>query len=415
MTVLLLTLCGFSSLAQTAPAPVVAEKHFTVATDGEVGVRITARAPGTSWGIEGAEAAILTCRLDGQYSQDLILFLGAQKFTYTAMLGRLAAGSHVLSLELNRRFSASGAAAVDVIRIEINSLDKLPDADEAAFAHAPVLFARRNSIGRFTDIPLLMWYELFRDQETIAIRYSFVFTNEDGGTATEALMARWGRATDIEWAYEVKLRGGEILEEIFQAVNHKATPFRGKKLAGHPLILVASDNNNFSDAGESEMRFALWPEPMDLSRHSREELMDRHPWTYRLMAQELMREGKISEAGGHMIRDPREYVYIEANAPRENMGIDLIVGMRDGKWFDSDLDRDDLRITRSGWFRVAVRLPEGEAASTARSLKLDCKYRKDPVDCSGVGIQKVFKLDRNYKPRPLRLRPAPAQQEAASR
>src|SRR5262249_23442627 len=210
MTVLLLTLCGFSSLAQTAPAPVVAEKHFTVATDGEVGVRITARAPGTSWGTEGAEAAILTCKLDGQYSQDVILFLGARKFTYTALLGRLAAGTHALSLELNRRFSASGAAAVDVIRIEINSLDKLSDADEAAFAHAPVLFARRNSIGRFTDIPLLMWYELSREQDTISIRYSFVFTNEDGGTATEALMARWGRATDIEWAYEVKLRGGEI-------------------------------------------------------------------------------------------------------------------------------------------------------------------------------------------------------------
>src|SRR5262249_2099099 len=130
----LLMLCGVSSFAQTSHALVVAEKHFTVQRDGEVGVRITARAPGTSWGTEGAEAAILTCKLDGQYSQEVILFLGARKFTYTALLGRLAAGTHALSLELNRRFSASGAAAVDVIRIEINSLDKLSDADEAAFA-----------------------------------------------------------------------------------------------------------------------------------------------------------------------------------------------------------------------------------------------------------------------------------------
>jgi hypothetical protein len=118
---------------------------------------------------------------------------------------------------------------VRVSRIEISTFDNLSGADEMAFAHAPLFFARRNSIGRFTDIPLLMWYEIFRHEDAITIRYSFV-----------------------------------------------------------------------------------WPEPMDLSRHSREELMDRHPWTYRIMAQELLREGKISEAGGHMIRDPRDYVYIEA-------------------------------------------------------------------------------------------------------
>jgi hypothetical protein len=135
--------------------------------------------------------------------------------------------------------------------------------------------------------------------------------------------------------------------------------------------------------------------------------MDRHPWTYRIMAQELMRERKISEAGGHMIRVPRDYVYIEANAPRDNIGIDLIVGMRDGREFDSDLARDDLRITRAGWFRVAVRLPEGESPSDAKSIRLDCKHRGEPITCDGVTVQKVFRLDRNYKPRRLSLHGVP--------
>ncbi len=36
-----------------------------------------------------------------------------------------------------------------------------------------------------------------------------IFSNEDGGTATPALLARWGRTTDIEMAYEEEWRGGE--------------------------------------------------------------------------------------------------------------------------------------------------------------------------------------------------------------
>jgi hypothetical protein len=131
-----------------APVGSVAEKHFTLSSDGEAGLRITARAPGTAWERAGADAAILTCKIDGQYNQDLILFFGEEKFTYHVLLGRLAAGAHTVSLELNRRFSAAGAADVRVSRIEINAFDNLSATDEMAFAHAPLLFARRNSIGR---------------------------------------------------------------------------------------------------------------------------------------------------------------------------------------------------------------------------------------------------------------------------
>ncbi|MGH9828292.1 MAG: hypothetical protein ACREDR_34135, partial [Blastocatellia bacterium] len=241
------------------------------------------------------------------------------------------------------------------------------------------------------------------------IRYSYVFTNEDAGTATDALMARWGRTTDIEWAYEIKLKGRELVDEKFQAVNHKDTAFKGKKIDGHPLILVASDNNNFADTGDSEMRFHLWPELMDLSKHSREQLMDLHPWTYALATQELYREGKISEAGGHQIRDPRDYVYIEAEAPEEDIGIDLKVRLKDGNWFDSDIGHEYLRITREGWFRVAVRLPEGERAMDAREIALDChpvreKDQARAADCPRVVVGKVFALSAGYLPHQLKVR-----------
>jgi hypothetical protein len=94
--VFLSLLCGYSALAHEAPVASVAEKHFTLSSDGEAGLSITARAPGTAWGRAGAEAAILTCKVDGQYNQDVILFLGEEKFTYRLLLGRLAARALIL-------------------------------------------------------------------------------------------------------------------------------------------------------------------------------------------------------------------------------------------------------------------------------------------------------------------------------
>ena len=37
------------------------------------------------------------------------------------------------------------------------------------------------------------------------LRYSVVFSNEDGGTPADRLLATWGRLTDIEYVYGVEL------------------------------------------------------------------------------------------------------------------------------------------------------------------------------------------------------------------
>jgi len=396
---------GYAMNTRLAAASNAARLEFQLEARAEVLASFTAWAPGTSWGRAGSEAAIITCYLDDQYNQDVILFMGESKFTYRLQLGNVASGHHRMRLEVNRKLSSASVGAVIIGQISVAPVLESMGRLFTAMSYAPILYARRNSIGRFTDIPLLMWYEVFDNQGETTIRYSYVFTNEDAGTATEALMARWGRATDIEWAYEVKLRDGKTTGESFQAVNHRPTPFSGKKAGLHPFLLVASDNNNFADAGESAMRLALQPELMDLSSHSREEIMDRHAWAYKVMAQELQREGKISEAGGHFIRDPRSYVYIEARAPRQNMGIDLRVGLKDGKWFDSDLGRQDLDIQREGWFRVAVRLPLNELPKQTKEIAIQCRgpARTDqPVECTGIQVQKAFMLDQNYRPRLLR-------------
>jgi hypothetical protein len=87
------------------------------------------------------------------------------------------------------------------------------------------------------------------------------------------------------------------------------------------------------------------------------------------------------------------------------MGIDLRVGLKDGKWFDSDLGRQDLDIQREGWFRVAVRLPLNEFPKETKEIAIQCRgpARTDqPVECTGIEVQKAFMLDQNYHPRLLR-------------
>ena len=124
-----------------------------------------------------------------------------------------------------------------------------------------------------------------------------------------SLRARWGRAADIEWAYECRADAGKIITERYQAVAHETKPFKGERVNGaHPLLAVASDNNNFSDGARSSVRFALLPVRADLDNASRESVMDANPWTYRAVAEELFREGKLKDEpiDVNSISDPPE-------------------------------------------------------------------------------------------------------------
>ena len=84
--------------------------------------------------------------------------------------------------------------------VEIEEISRQPS-DYDVFAYAPVLFARLNTVGQFSDIPLLLYCEHLRVDGEDTLQYTVIFSNEDGGTSTRALMARWGRTTDIEYVY----------------------------------------------------------------------------------------------------------------------------------------------------------------------------------------------------------------------
>jgi hypothetical protein len=389
--------------------------------DREVALEIEARSPGASWARKGSEAAALVVTVDGAYSQDVLLWAGEESYVYRVMLGRLSKGRHKVALALNPARSAAGARRAEVksLRVIPQSAPDSPERQEHAFAlaHAPFLYARANTIDHFTDIPLLMYYEVLREGDDQVFRYTVVFTNEDGGTQTAALFARWGRGTDIEWAYEMRVRGGKIIAETFQGVQHETKDFGGQRTGGeHPLLAVASDNNNFSDLACSAVRFAPLPVGARLEAATRESMMDNFPATYRAMTEELRREGRISDTPSDIntVADPREYLYVEAASEQQGAAVAFDVKLKGrAEVFKSDMGEPRLRIERSDYFRTGIRLPKGSAPGDVESVTARCHPHPATASggtCKSLRLVRVLLLKPDFVPQAL---PLPSQPEAS--
>src|SRR2546427_3727614 len=286
---------GVAAAVFIAAAAPLAEQSFSLDHTAEVVATLHARCDGCDWGVEGREGAAVTIAVDGRYRAHVMLTRGEDDAEYRVLLGRYGRGKHTVTVASDPSASAPGVGAVHVSRVDVASIGE-HDPSYEALAHAPILHARPNTIGHFTDVPLLMWYETGPAPRGRSYRYSVIFSNEDGGTATDRLMATWGRTTDIEFVYGIELDGHDaVIAEEFQGPGHEVPPFKGQHEAKHPLLWVATDNNMVSDSGTTDVRYRLTPERFDLHDVSREVVMDAHPWSYALAAQEMRREGKIAD------------------------------------------------------------------------------------------------------------------------
>ncbi len=275
---------------------------------------------------------------------------------------------------------------------------------------APIVYARPNTVGRFTDLPLLMWYEADATSRGTRFRYSVIFSNEDGGTQTDRLMATWGRTTDIEFIYGVEVdEAGRILAEEFQGPGHEVPAFKGQHQGRHPLLWVSTDNNMVSESGPTQMRYAPEAMKFDLTNVSREAVMDANPWTYAVSSVEMQREGKIAdEAPGHnSIPDPRRFIYIEACGEVGNAALAFAVDVRH-QWLPSDRGMRQYRIVRDGCFRGAIPLPVGVRAGDVHALRVMAfdrppadgqpPHSSDPVHLTRINT--MFMLNARYEPGP---------------
>ena len=362
----------------------------------------------TNWTIPESESAVLTIYIDSTYSfqnQDIVLFKGDELFVYKVSLGIIYSGSHTIEVYFNGDKSPPGAQFVylddfSLIPIALNSRDY------DVFRFSPVLYGRdlvSEDESVHTDVPLLMWHEVDTVESDKWIEYSMIWSNEDGGTNSISLMSRWGRTTDIEWIYKVKIDpGGNVLEEYFQGPGHSTSYFQGNRINDHPVLKTVTINNMVSDEGESDYKFFLSPEKSKQEIHSREILMDDDPWTYEIMALEMIAEGKYESPADPIspaVSDARNYLYLEFNTQMAGNGIRLTFAAKlknDPFWYYSDHGFSSIgAVNAGGWRRSTIELWEGTTLDDLDSLQI-LGSASGSFSITFEELSKVFLLDEDF-------------------
>lgn len=430
MLALAVTTSGVVALPSPAAANggvlVVSRHHpdvrvpVVVRRSGEAVVDLRVAAPGTDWAVKGAESAVVSVSVDGRYATDLVAS-GAAPLDRQLALGSLRAGVHVLRLHFAGERSAGGSVRVDRLRV---TSYRPGDPEYRVLRFAPVVYGR--SLAELgspyqnatTDTPLIAWHEATPAPTAghTILTYSVIWSNEDGGTNTPALMARWGRTTDIEWVYAVEVdeRGNRVAgSDTFQAANHQTLHFTGRYEDDHALLETCTSNNNMCDVVDDPMRFflsALQTRPAD---QAREYLMDTNAWTYQIMAKEMLREGKIEAASPLTpstpeVSDQRNYLYAVltkttegANSGASWIGVALGVRLADGTtvYLSNHVD-PTWSVQRDVPAATTVELPAG---TTGADIVEVSAHRVVVGADSGAavhvtGLTRGFLLGSDYRP-----------------
>lgn len=380
----LMLFCGGLQAAETTT--------FQVREKAEMVAEIEMLSPGADWSQPGREAALADVKLDGAKTINVMTYAGSKAHRYHVLLGELNAGSHTLAITRNGKFSAPGAG------LEVRGVTVQKAADQDLAAKTPFLYARKNTIGKFTDIPLTVYAERLMENGTPILQYTVIFSNEDGGTSTRGLMARWGRTTDVEYVYRAFPD-----HATFQARGHKDVIYDGPREGLHPLLMPVTDNNMVAGEGPSEIRYQIPAVVADLTKASREQVMDEYPITWQVMAKELIREQKLRPFGvvdGEKISDPRNYLYIEANVNVAGGRIAAMARLKgDARWRMANIGRLSLAIERSGWIRTTVELPPGTRPEQIGEIGFQCLADMAPAKCRVDSVRQAFLLGEDYLPR----------------
>jgi len=409
LVVSLLSGCG-GARVDNAVSGVGIETQFTTPTNAEAVAWITVDCAACAWDTTGSEGVVLAVTVDDRAPLHVPIVRRGEA-EYPLMLGAMSSGTHAIKIEQDPNLTATAlrGKALAKLEVEIEQISA-GDSTHQAVSLAPFVYARPDTVGKFNDVPLLMWYELEPTERGLRYRYSVIFSNEDGGTPADRLMATWGRTTDIEYVYSVEVdAAGAILSEDMQGPKHEILPFKGQREGRHPLLWVSTENNMVLDQGTTTVRYAPAPVPADLTDASREVVMDANAWTYEVMTRELVREGKIvadAPTGQGTIPDPRRYVFLEGCGVAGNNALAVAVKVND-QWASSDRGVAEYRIVRDGCFRAAIPLPGTATARDVSAVRVQAFPRKDkPTNTRSrfTRLNTLFALDERFVPGPSVMR-----------
>jgi hypothetical protein len=374
----------------------------------------------TDWEDPQLPGILLEVAVDERLASHLVTYMGSDLHFYSVHLGMLAAGPH--NLAVIRADSSIAAIKLRQVRIDVYQ--------EAhpfypILAHAPVIFGRsRQTLAsspshgswaapvrldddmRVSDVPLILAYEQNDLPTGKEFKYTFFFSNENGGTPPPGLLHSWGRYTDIEWAYRVEFDDkGKRFRGYFQGPEHKEFVYYGGFENDQPALQVATLNNLFSDSLTTKLRFALPPFFAIPRDGLRETVMLQAPWSWRVSAREARREQNLNPhpTDSTRIADLRRYLYIQFFAEPETPGVPsggfFIAKFKNQPneyashlWSSDLVIRSDSTIAR----QTAVPLPVGTRFDDLQRLE----FVADPNGGAVVltNISRLFSLDENDTP-----------------
>jgi hypothetical protein len=268
-------------------------------------------------------------------------------------------------------------------------------------------------------VPLLAYHARSSANGQTTIEYTTIWSNEDGGTNTPALMARWGRTTDIEWIYRVTLApDGSVASAVYHGPNHETLPFTGVREGDHPLLQTATSNNNLLQVTDKRLtsgyRFFLDTRRTLPAGRAREAAMDAEPWTYQVMAREIVREGQVEpqpDPATPAVSDQRNYLFAEVDkdtrygtppASGSWVGTALEV-LVDGRWYSSHHGEPTWSIQRDDPAATTVELPPGTTADDVEAIKaVAVPVGTPPADwrIDVTSLNRGFFLGADYAPGP---------------
>src|SRR5262245_30463181 len=139
---------GLAPATIIAAAAPVAEQSFSLDQAAEVVATLHASCERCDWGAASREGAAVTVSVDGEYRTHVMLTRGEREAEYRVLLGRHDRGAHTIAVASDPAGTARGVGAVRVSGIDVATVRDGEPAYEG-LAHAPILHARPNTVGRF--------------------------------------------------------------------------------------------------------------------------------------------------------------------------------------------------------------------------------------------------------------------------
>lgn len=376
------------------------------ATRGEGILSLTMAAPHTSWGSPTNTSVVVDVWVDSgrqrTVPQQIVLFDGAQRFTYQAFVGHLATGPHCVTVKVDPgRSTVRRRPVVAVYRARLGVVPATSP-DYQAITHAPVLYGRTSSSSN--DAQLLTDVTAVSQGRDTALSYTVIWTRERVGDGQVPFYewGKFGRMTDVETILkETVASNGRIRSATYLSCGCENMPnypddqnappgpqtetqvrYPGSgtppALGRHLVLRDATGNNDESPYGTTRYRMQQVPLPGPHPSQVREVVMDRHPWTYRLSNADVSRTSTINT-------DPRnlapgrypQYLVVDISADATGTS-SISVGVQlsgSSTWWTNDYQQSTAPVTglalyNGGHGRTVIKLPTGWHQHRITALRL---------------------------------------------